>query len=127
LIQVPALPAQGRVSRRSTVRPGTNASRRRRRLRREVRVAAYALAAAAPLFLVATMLWAVQPPRTLASAAPGKLATDKDDRGTLRPPSISISIEPTILTPYAEVEPPVVFPGYLLPDDGREEPANAGS
>jgi hypothetical protein len=42
-------------------------------------------------------------------------------------PTISISIEPAALTPYADAESPVVFPGYLLPDDGREEPAHAGS
>jgi hypothetical protein len=43
------------------------------------------------------------------------------------PPSISISIEPAALAPYADAESPVVFPGYLLPDDGCEEPAHAGS
>jgi hypothetical protein len=42
-------------------------------------------------------------------------------------PTISISIEPAVLAPHAEAESPVVFPGYLLPDDGREEPAHAGS
>ncbi len=42
-------------------------------------------------------------------------------------PTISISIEPAARTPYADAESPVVFPGYLLPDDGREEPAHAGS
>jgi hypothetical protein len=43
------------------------------------------------------------------------------------PPTISISIEPAVLAPYADAESPVVFPGYLLPDDGCEEPAHAGS
>jgi hypothetical protein len=43
------------------------------------------------------------------------------------PPSISITIEPAVLTPIAGAESPVVFPGYLLPDDGCEEPAHAGS
>lgn len=43
------------------------------------------------------------------------------------PPAISISIEPAVMAPYAEAESPVVFPGYLLPDDGCEEPAHAGS
>jgi hypothetical protein len=42
-------------------------------------------------------------------------------------PTISISIEPAALVPYAGAESPVVFPGYLLPDDGGEEPAHAGS
>ena len=43
------------------------------------------------------------------------------------PPTIRISIEPVGLAPYADAESPVVFPGYLLPDDGCEEPAHAGS
>jgi hypothetical protein len=43
------------------------------------------------------------------------------------PPAISISIEPAGLAPYADAESPVVFPGYLLPDDGCEEKAHAGS
>jgi hypothetical protein len=43
------------------------------------------------------------------------------------PPTIRISIEPAALAPYADAESPVVFPGYLLPDDGCEEPAHAGS
>ncbi len=42
-------------------------------------------------------------------------------------PTVSISIEPAALAPYAEAESPVVFPGYLLPDDGGEESAHAGS
>jgi hypothetical protein len=43
------------------------------------------------------------------------------------PPAIRISIEPAGLAPCAGTESPVVFPGYLLPDDGCEEPAHAGS
>jgi len=42
-------------------------------------------------------------------------------------PTLSISIEPAALAPYAEAESAVVFPGYLLPVDGGEEPAHAGS
>ena len=87
----------------------------------------YAFAAMAPLVLGATLFWSLQAPATLAAATGAGLAPDREETGALPPPSISISIEPTALTPYAEVEPPVNFPGYLLPDDGREEPANAGS
>jgi hypothetical protein len=42
-------------------------------------------------------------------------------------PAISISIEPAGLAPYIDAEAPIVFPGYLLPDDGCEEKAHAGS
>jgi hypothetical protein len=41
---------------------------------------------------------------------------------------ITITIEPSAgLTAPVDAETPVVFPGYLLPDDGVEEPAHAGS
>jgi len=43
------------------------------------------------------------------------------------PPTISISIEPAALAPHVEAGSPVVFPGYLLPDDSSEERAHAGS
>jgi hypothetical protein len=43
------------------------------------------------------------------------------------PPDISLSVEQSTLTPYAEADAPVVLPGYLLPDDGGEEPSHAGS
>jgi hypothetical protein len=43
------------------------------------------------------------------------------------PPAIRISIEPPGLAPCAGAGSPVIFPGYLLPDDGCEEPAHAGS
>jgi hypothetical protein len=44
----------------------------------------------------------------------------------LRPPTVSLTIEPMNLMPTVETEQPVVLPGYLLPDDGAEEPAHAG-
>ncbi len=37
------------------------------------------------------------------------------------------SIEPVFGTPIADAEVSVVFPGYVLPDDSLEEPANEGS
>jgi hypothetical protein len=45
----------------------------------------------------------------------------------LHPPVISISIEPVAGSSCSEAEPPVVFPGYLLPDNDSEGPAHAGS
>jgi hypothetical protein len=39
---------------------------------------------------------------------------------------VSLSIEPTGLMPSVTPEPPVVLPGYVLPDDGVEEPSYAG-
>jgi hypothetical protein len=45
---------------------------------------------------------------------------------TVRPPTISLSIEAPGVRIHAEPKSPVVFPGYLLPDDGGEESAHAG-
>jgi hypothetical protein len=62
-----------------------------------------------------------------ASAPIGPGRGGKGTAYAAHPPTISLSIDPAALAPYAEVESPVVFPGYLLPDDGCEEPAHAGS
>lgn len=40
---------------------------------------------------------------------------------------ILLSIEPVGATAESDVETPVLFPGYLLPDDNKEEPAHGGS
>ncbi len=41
--------------------------------------------------------------------------------------SSSETLSPVIGPPVADMEVPVIFPGYVLPDDSREEPAHAGS
>ncbi len=54
--------------------------------------------------------------------------------GGARPPDDSpadrdadaIAIGPALGAPVADAEVPVVFPGYVLPDDSREEPAHEG-
>jgi hypothetical protein len=43
------------------------------------------------------------------------------------PAPILLSIEPLGTTADSDADPPVVFPGYLLPDDNHEEPAHEGS
>jgi hypothetical protein len=43
-----------------------------------------------------------------------------------RRPTISLSIEPPALSPVFHPEPPVVLPGYVLPDDGTEEASHEG-
>jgi hypothetical protein len=37
------------------------------------------------------------------------------------------SIEPAMAVPPADAEVPVIFPGYVLPDDTFEDTAHAGS
>jgi hypothetical protein len=100
----------------------------RRRLRREVRVVGYGvlfigtLAWISPVLRGTLPVFLTQSDRVQASR--GVLDTS---RVLGARPTISISIEPAALAPYAEADSPVVFPGYLLPDDGGEEPAHAGS
>lgn len=128
LIEVPILPelnaAESRAwgVRRPAARPH---HRRRRRLRREIRGAAYAMLVVVPMTVAPFGLLGGRP---APSPRPGALVVEAADLGATRqPPSISISIEPTIGVAGPEAEPPVVFPGYLLPVDDTEEPAHAGS
>jgi hypothetical protein len=130
LIEVPALleSLEDRGWKRVRSRRPSNLRRSRRRLRREVRTAGYGIVLIAILASVAPTV------RGLASLIrphPEREAVIDARRAAqgvagLRP-TISISIEPAALAPYAEVESPVAFPGYLLPDEGYEEPAHAGS
>ncbi len=86
-------------------------------------MAGYALLTGMPLALAALLLWGGRPAE---SSTPDRGAIAADRPTAPRPPAISISIDPTALAPYAEVEPPVVLPGYLLPVDNAEEAAHAG-
>lgn len=94
-------------------------------------MAGYTVLMASPLVLVSLLLWGGHPTISMASARPSREgacdALTGEVDGLLRPPVVSITIEPSTLAPYAEAEPPVVLPGYLLPDDGGEEPLHAGS
>jgi hypothetical protein len=126
LIQVPVVPellhAEASGQRRPRVaRPGVRAHSPRRRLRREVRAAGLAILVAVPLTL-ACLRPLMSRPTAEGESHPPVTAADP-----LRPPAVSIFLEPSGLSPYVDVNPPVVLPGYLLPDDGSEEPAHAGS
>jgi hypothetical protein len=83
------------------------------------------------MLLIAVLVWAPGMIRGVTPAGamsdPGGAGCGGNGHALAAPPAISISIEPAALAPYAEAESPVVFPGYLLPDDGCEEPAHAGS
>jgi hypothetical protein len=131
LIQVPAVPAlmgrAGRTSMGVRVRTGTSVrqQRRRRRLRREVRVAGYAMMLMAPMMYAPLAMWGERSSNEPRAVEPG---SDCPELTTaLHPPVISISIEPVAGSSCSEAEPPVVFPGYLLPDNESEGPAHAGS
>jgi hypothetical protein len=92
-------------------------------------MAGYTMLMTSPLVLASLLLWAGGPTATMASApsSQGSFRESAAPSAVEPPPVVSITIEPPVLTPYAEAEPPVVLPGYLLPDDGCEEPVHAGS
>ena len=46
---------------------------------------------------------------------------------TTSPTPVLLSVEPVGTAVDSDTETPVVFPGYLLPDDNHEEPAHEGS
>lgn len=88
----------------------------RRRLRREIRMAGTALLLIAPLAFAAILLAS---PRGVAMASRAQSTPDDPGRLISRPPAISLMIEPP--TGFrVDTEPPVVLPGYVLPDDGAE-------
>jgi hypothetical protein len=111
-------------------------------LRREVRVAGCLLLILAPLISACTLGWSSGPVRVLACSitdtparahdvAEGVIATgqvgrlDLARRGT---PGVDVlSVEPAALASGTETDVPVNFPGYVLPDDSREEPTHEGS
>jgi hypothetical protein len=117
---------------RAFVQP-TGGRRPRRRLKREIRMAAFAGLAFAPVFLAASA-WCLHATRPLSAAEVGSLSRSIDladsnagDDSDAAPTAVLISIEPAGGAIEAEAETPVVFPGYLLPDDHREEAVHEGS
>jgi hypothetical protein len=117
--------------------------RPRRRLRRSVRVAGYALLALLPFLLGLSHLTDARslrhPGARLLSLPAHRSGSEALDRGTdpgawistsaatTSPAPILLSIEPVGTAVDSEIETPVVFPGYLLPDDYHEEPVHEGS
>jgi len=150
LIEVPAVKADrikrtraassplGRVRGRQTGRP-------RRRLRRQVRLAGCALLTLAPLVSLCTLGWSSRPSRIVACSISDRLETgaelqgfvgphDQRQQRTVRtgPPigsasAVVLSIEPAAAASGADAVVPVIFPGYVLPDDGPEGSSHAGS
>lgn len=131
LIEVPTIHPQTRRPRRpsrtatqrireNVYRHGSShAERPRRRLRREFRVAGYTMVALLPL-LLAVLLLRGAPTSLAASRTRGPVTA------AVRPPAISLSVEPSTPAARTRSKPPVVFHGYLLPDDDFEDPAHAG-
>jgi len=101
---------------------------RRRRLRREVRLAGYALLAILPVSMALVALagdrWSPRAPGLTVERRGGLV-----ESSTNRPPTCSISLEPlepVIVNVHRELEAPVILPGYLLPADTSEESSDGG-
>ena len=107
LIQVPNLRAPGR-------RPSP--ARRRRRLRKEVRVAGLTMMSVLPVGFLLLALGGAQPVGRQAQGAAPRWA---------EPPRLA-SASALADAPIASVPAPVVFRDYLLPVDGPEELDHAG-
>jgi hypothetical protein len=146
LIEVPAVKAPGHMRDRTRVvdrqQDWRSSSRpRRRRLRREVRVAGCALLALLPLVCVCTVGWLSRSSQALAASISNETARhaaqDQRDLDRLTnstvaeqlglPSVVVLSIEPAAVVPGPDKEVPVVLPGYVLPDDSLEESSHAGS
>lgn len=129
------------------------AARPRRRLRRGVRRAGWSLLVLASMAATFTMGWTTRGSGVPRLASPRAVAFGRDEgrgwfsaRSGSRPTADAaaygdtesdanadadadldaIAIRPDIGPPIADAEVPVIFPGYVLPDDRREEPTHAG-
>jgi len=120
------------------------ARRPTRRLRRQVRVAGYTLLGLLPLLLAwrhwtdaqsirhsGSRLLLLPSHRSGREAPDGGTAPEAWNSAsaavTTSPAPVLLSIEPVGTAVDSDTETPVVFPGYLLPDDHHEEPVHEGS
>jgi hypothetical protein len=107
----------------------------KRRLRRVVKLTASALVVVLGLGLAWQVLVPLGParlPAPILSWGWSRWAHAEPARSVTAPtppplPTVRLSIEPVGVTADAEAEAPVVFPGYLLPEDNHEESAHEGS
>ena len=121
LIRVPALSGSAVAGRRTPVR--------RRRLRREVRVAGFWLLALIPTVVACATWGSTRPAPLLAVNSPDRpaaeVAFEARDQGRS---TISLRLEPVLAAaPTPEFAGgPVFFSGQLLPADTTEEPSHGG-
>ena len=132
LIEVPLVPFRAYPARRPSAGAverlhsyGDSPARgrpRRRRLRRGVRLSGYVTAALVSLALIGGTGAGGSGLRLL----PGGRHVRAEMAETVRPPVVTIRLDAGLLSTGPESVSTVVFPGYLLPDEGAEEPAHAG-
>ena len=117
-------------------------ARSRRRLRREIRIVGCALLVLAPLLSACTLLSSTGPVRVLACSITEATARSSDRAPSAGTPEVAgqpeiiagdppgvvvLSVEPTVPSPVSDAEVPVIFPGYVLPDDSLEGSTHEGS
>jgi hypothetical protein len=98
----------------------------------------------APLVSACTVGWSSRPDRALTcsiaeatapersgvaggEAGPGHFGVECASAADLSSGVVVLSVEPAVLAPACDTETPVVFPGYVLPDDSLEGRAHEGS
>src|SRR5262249_16611609 len=118
--------------------------RSRRRLRREIHFAGCAVLGLVPILSACTLEWRDRPNRILACSISDPLRNTVDGEDLTNTPQLRdgyqpgilmemvpkqvvLSTEPAIAIPRAVVESPVIFPGYVLPDDTCEGLLHEGS
>src|SRR5262245_2935355 len=147
LIQVPDLGSKPRRAFRTLPRCDRavllgGRRRRKRRLRKEVRITLWTVAAAFFLTIAWNQRYAMGLDRCLAATSAVMVSRPyvASDMNSARPiswnhplrsgssaPSVLLSIDPVGAPFEDDVETRVILPGYLLPDDNHEEPAHEGS
>jgi hypothetical protein len=154
LIEIPRIARIERTSRGRGVQAAFHADssrnaigrrRPRRRLRRHVRLSAWALLGLTPIVLASSYAWSGNPgPASIRSArAPEQKGSARvclsdparpdrvlDGRRTVpfdERPETLLSIEAAAAPSAADSDSVVVLPGYLLPDNSRQEPVHEGS
>ena len=98
---------------------------RRRRLRREIRVAGYALLAILPLSTAFVTFGGDKlPPLAPRLTAEHRVASV--ERGDRQAPVISLAPLEPVVSVRRDLDAPVILPGYLLPADTPEESSDGG-
>ncbi|MGO9596633.1 MAG: hypothetical protein ACLP7Q_01280 [Isosphaeraceae bacterium] len=141
LIQVPEVRSHGAGARPGRSVRGASGPRpvrrSKRRLRREVRLAGCMLLAILPIVILCSQQdflgrkvwrpsWTLpSPPQAVQNDAPAALMTQEGGSAAICPTlPVVLSIEPVGTRVESDAKTPVVFHGYLLPDDNREEPVH---
>jgi hypothetical protein len=142
-VQIPARMGRGPAYSRMTMPRPAPGTRRRRRLRKEFRIAAYSLSLLIPLVIAwshrASLGMMTSPAPRPPAEFHRSLAASRISRGDAsarvrfnagaRPPlpRVLLSIESVGPSLDQDAAVPVVLPGYLLPDDNHEDSSHEGS